>query len=79
MGETAEEEEQMHQGGIKGCAPPALSRRHAKEGEKYRLCKRKFWSLHVQYFVKLDKLELPLLEEHGTKGGAQQPDWIQEC
>lgn len=44
---------------------------HAEEGEKCRPCKRRIWSLQVQQFVKLDKLELLLLEEDGTEGGAQ--------
>ena len=40
--------------------------------------RRRIWSLQVQYFVNLDKLELFLLEEDGTEEVAQKPDWIQE-
>lgn len=79
MGGTAGEEKQMHQGGMKGAVHHhRFPGRHAEEGEKCRSRKRRIWSLQVQYFVKLDTLELFLLEEDGTQGEAQQPDWIQE-
>lgn len=51
---------------------------HAEEGEKCRPCKRRISSVPVQQFVKVDKLELFLLEEDSTEGGAQQSYWIQE-
>lgn len=51
---------------------------HAEEEEKCRPRKRRIWSLQVQQFVKLDKLELFLLEEDGSDGEALQSNWIQE-
>lgn len=51
---------------------------HAEEGEKCRPCERRILSVQVQQFVKVDKLELFLLEEDSTERGAQQSYWIQE-